>query len=408
MLSTEQNKAVNAINDWLKTDEKYFVLGGFAGTGKTYTLGYLVNNLQMSVFCCAPTNKAAKVLSDKLEGRPVSTIHKLIYTPYFKNTKKIEHLSKVIDFSSDEKEILKARRDLAKLLDNSLDFDFNIKDPEKYANALVVVDEASMVDPDMQADLEKTGAKVLLCGDPGQLPPVNKKSVIHSLGFNFVLEEVHRQAKDSPIIRLSMDIRKGRFDAKQYQYENCKILPNKRGSGDYMREADMIIAGKHITRRQVNRYIRKHSGFSGLLPQKGEQLVCDRTATINIGGIPVRFMAGVLAKCLEDAVPALGSDKTFYASLFYDDDTLQEVPVYAHDCAKTYDESLEELYWKELYGLARIDFGYCVTCHKAQGSEWDKVVVADDRMQQHKLDFRKKWLYTAVTRAKEKLTMFNM
>lgn len=413
MLSLEQEQAQNKIAAWLSSSDWCFVLGGYAGTGKTFLLSHLVNTLDRKVICCAPTGKAASVLGAKLPDKEVVTVHKVLYIPYEKNRMEIAELRNKLKKNPNDFNLINK---LNQLMKNTVGFERKGED-KLPKNALIIVDEASMVNTEMADDLRTTGCKILFVGDPGQLPPVSRKSFFKNTKFDHVLKVVHRQALDSPIIRLSMDIRKGRYDTKQYQYHNCKFVRPKIVDGktvldsETFTEADQIITGTNTTRHKLNRWVRSKLDFHGTRPSEGEKLICLKNVA-DMEGYG-QFINGVQAIALsdsEDETMAFKGEKVhhFRIDMLYDDRTELHVPVYDYHCRAHYEKRLQELPYTERYGMMEFDFGYAITAHKAQGSEWNSVIVADDKMRSNYAEERKRWLYTAVTRAKDKLLIVDL
>ena len=176
--STEQDRALSAVAAWLKEPRaQVFRLFGYAGTGKTTLARHLAESVDGEVAFGAFTGKAALVMRSK-GCKDARTIHSLIY-----RAKEVE----------------------------SEEPSFELNEDSEAANAaLIVIDECSMVDEEFGRDLLSFGKKVLVLGDPAQLPPVKGGGYFTEAEPDVMLTEVHRQAADDPIIRLSMIVREGR------------------------------------------------------------------------------------------------------------------------------------------------------------------------------------------------------
>ncbi|HPE32748.1 MAG TPA: AAA family ATPase, partial [Parvularculaceae bacterium] len=174
--SPEQDAALKAVDQWLKMgDRQVFRLFGYAGAGKTTLARHLAEGAGGEVAFAAFTGKAAHVMRQKgCEG--ATTIHSLIYRP------------------ADEDE------------EGALVFAIRRDAPAASAD-LIIIDECSMVDEELGRDLLSFGKPVLVLGDPAQLPPVKGGGFFTEAEPDFMLTEIHRQAADNPIIRLSMEIR---------------------------------------------------------------------------------------------------------------------------------------------------------------------------------------------------------
>src|SRR6202521_1356655 len=177
-----QDSALKAVADWLKAKPgrhgtpQVFRLFGYAGTGKTTLARHIAEDVEGEVKFAAFTGKAALVMRNKGCDN-ASTIHSLIY-----RTRE----------SGDEQP----------------SFELWDEAPASKA-ALIVIDECSMVDAELGRDLMWFGVPVLVLGDPAQLPPIQGGGFFTEAEPDVMLTEVHRQARDNPIIRLSMDVREG-------------------------------------------------------------------------------------------------------------------------------------------------------------------------------------------------------
>ncbi len=158
------------------TSRPIFRLFGYAGTGKTTLAKHIAEGVDGKVLFAAFTGKAALVMRRK-GCASASTIHSLIY---------------------------KARESGEEVPS------FDLWDDAPASKAkLIVIDECSMVDPELGRDLMSFGVPVLVLGDPAQLPPIQGGGFFTDAEPDVMLTEVHRQAQDDPIVRLSMDVRAG-------------------------------------------------------------------------------------------------------------------------------------------------------------------------------------------------------
>ncbi len=395
-LDPSQERAVDAIAAWLKTDEQSFVLGGYAGTGKTSIIHRVIEGAD-SVVCATPTGKAAAVLASKLDstGVEVGTLHSLLYKPVEVTEFDVEMAEKerdaLRDLGMDWSLAAKRVKRLIKKLETGA-CEFGLRDEPKHT-PIVIVDECSMVGDKIEADLRNCAPKILFVGDPGQLPPVEGTEFFERNKADIVLEEIHRQDADSSILRLAHAVRHGeKFDGWD---ENCESVD----PGDIapLLEADQIITGMNMTRRRLNTLIRKERGFSGDYPQKGEKMICLRNdhGRDLINGV----IATAASNCGMDEYLELVMD------VAYEDRLFKGLPI-DQFAFKQYDNP--KLTRRDP-GCApspasQFDFGHAITVHKAQGSEWDHVLVWDDKMRRHDKEARKRWIYTAATRAAKKLT----
>lgn len=359
--SNDQKKALDSVAAWFNDPKKdqVFSLTGYAGTGKTTLIQHFREGISGAVCHAAFTGKAALQMR-KSGATNAQTIHSLIYMP-----------------NTDENE--------------ELVFDFRDDSPLMGAK-LLILDEVSMVDKELGEDVLSFGVPTLVIGDPGQLPPV-KGAGYFNRKPNAHLDTVHRQALDSPILRLATDIRKGKILKK----EECEGLSvYKRGGDPTAIEADQTICGKNAMRVRLNNFTRKKTNQSGIFPNPGEKIIFLRNNQRD------QIFNGLLAEVTkvkfseshnELAISANGDNGVSYKNLII------------HPECFSNPAELEEISWRERKRKNEATFGYAITCHKAQGSQWDSVLVVDDRLFAWDKAMRKRWLYTAITRAAEKLTI---
>lgn len=401
-LSEHQETAMRAILGWLASYraggedrvKQVFVLSGYAGTGKTTLLGHLASEVDGVTFC-TPTGKAMHVLRNKLQDvakSRVRTLHNLLYTPT--SGGEYRNLLNAI------REAKPGTEEHAKLMDRYRkmrgdDVNFSAKeDAQDEAGDLVIVDEASMVSENVLRDLCKLNVPILLVGDDMQLPPVGGRSIFRVLGVDARLTEVHRQALDNPILRLATAIREGDQDTVDgWRRHKFRV--------DVAMRADRVLCYKNTTRRHLNRLLRKELGYDEEVPVAGDRLICTRNAR------GYQWVNGAECMAAGRAVEEHAGSTFYRLDIDYEGDMRPDTLVYVHDCVSHYRDCPElAVPWSEFPKEAQaIDYGYAITVHKAQGSEFDKVLLMDDAQWLKKKDSRQRqqWLYTAVTRAKEKL-----
>jgi exodeoxyribonuclease-5 len=404
VLTKEQTTAKDRIMLWM--DNGYdtswmFYLGGYAGTGKTFLLGDIINSLDKKPHCLAPTGKAASVLQKKLKGVPVNTIHSALYKPNenHEDIEQLKELRKLLAANPEDEYIPKLIEDLKrKMMKEKLTF----SDKEKQTieeDDLVIIDEASMVTSKMMFDLEQSGAKVLFVGDPGQLPPVGDNGYFSHEKPDALLSEVQRQALDNPIIALSMAIRQGKEGQWLIESEQIRKRPKEGFSFVELSKVDQILTGTNVMRRKINRGVRTVMGIdrNQWYPRNGEKLICLKNRNIRQG---FDMSNGVICSAVNDCECVNGD---LLLDVLYDGELFKEQKVYPFPFEAHYNPKATEEPRSLRHHWAEFDYGYCITVHKSQGSEWDNVVLVDDDFAKRNKD-RKRWLYTAVTRAKEKLT----
>jgi exodeoxyribonuclease V len=257
---------------------------------------------------------------------------------------------------------------------------------------LIVIDECSMVDEELGRDLLSFGQPVLVLGDPAQLPPVKGGGFFTEAEPDVMLTEVHRQARDNPIVHMSMQVREGgRLDLGTYG--ESRVIRRSEIDSTMVMEADQVLVGLNKTRRLYNTRLRELNGFRNPMPAAGEKLVClrnDKTKGLLNGGTwNIQALRGIRNDFIRmDVLPD-------------DEGRRKSVEVSVH---KTFFEGGEE----DLPFILRREsdeftYGYALTVHKAQGSQWDNLVLFDEAyaFREH----RSRWLYTGLTRAAEKVTV---
>lgn len=385
-LSHQQTQALDAINRWrTDSDEQIFKLRGFAGSGKTSIAKYAASG---ATLFCAFTGKAAYVLRQK--GCEAFTIHQLIYCAKDRSKAKLKELETELKNTEDPEKIMELERQIEfehKKL-NSPNFVLNPDSPVATAD-LVVVDESSMVNEQMAVDLMSFGTKILTLGDPAQLPPVYGSGFFCQGNADFMLTEIHRQAKDNPIIGLATRVRE-----REILRPDGNMV---RAWGDITPEEvlkyDQILVGRNRTRKSTNRRIRGLLGRTTDIPVEGDRLVCLRND----------HEVGLLNGGIWEVESCFDTGDEFLDLIVKDPETDSEfIAVEAHRHHFLDEENKPIPYWirKE---AQEFDYGYALTTHKAQGSQWDKVLIFDESgafgRDAHK------WLYTAVTRAAKQVTV---
>ncbi len=408
--SPQQDAALKAVNEWLaEPQQQVFYLAGYAGTGKTTLAQHFAQNVGGLVLFGAYTGKAAHVLKQK--GCPdASTIHQLIYIPRDRSRLRLVELERElveeIDFHQRHnmptgaveaiEAVIRLRRDIAAETKNvsqplfSLNFESAVGEA-----ALVIIDECSMVDGRMGEDLLSFGTKVLVLGDPAQLPPVGGAGFFTAREPDFMLTEIHRQARDNPIIELATQVRsKERLQAGCYG-SSIVISKHLLEEGEPL-AADQLLVGRNATRRSSNRRMRQLLGIGeDWRPVKTDRLVCLRNEH-DLG-----LLNGSIWECMDAGVLDKNRLTMTVAPI---DIEAEEVTVTAWS-QPFHGEDITTPWWvrKE---AAEFDFGYALTVHKAQGSQWDNVMLFDESSVFRADKWR--WLYTGITRAAERVTVVRL
>jgi exodeoxyribonuclease-5 len=384
ILTEEQKLAIRAIRRWFKSSKQEFFLAGYAGTGKSTLVNFILEDLGINlsrVALCTYTGKASLVLTQKSKGKyHATTIHSLIYDV------RINQLTGLFEFTLKDREALE-------------DID------------LILIDEASTVDDDIYADLRSFDIKLLFIGDHGQLPPVGKGTLVAQRIFgkpDIKLSTVHRQAADNPIIHLSMLARERRLISPGTYGD--KVLVSK-PKPEILHRAyqltDQVIVGTNNSRTKINKWHRDRLGFTGAFPELGDKLIClknNKYRTIKTTEYDISLVNGMIGY-VTSITNAVGREFTWPAL------DINFKPEFT-------DHQFEHVYVPEAYFLGQniflnpreyklydsFTFGYAITCHKAMGSQWNKLLVIDESYVFGEHAHR--WLYTAITRAEDYLMLF--
>lgn len=274
---------------------------------------------------------------------------------------------------------------------------------------LIVLDEVSMVGEEMARDLMSFKKPILVLGDPGQLPPIKGDGAFTNVDPDVMLTEIHRQASESAIIRLATMAREGQpigfgsYDDHVAKMHKADITPDQALRGG------QLICGMNATRLQLNNAMRGASGLAGgVLPSgAAEKIICLKNQN-DLGLINGMFLT------LEDIV----DEGSLYFSAVVTNEEGHRVGT-PHPNGKpgrlriykghfedhiNFDRTRHDRDWKEKKHLIEATFGWAITAHKAQGSQWENVIVWDDGLGRSELD-RRRWLYTAITRAERGLVL---
>lgn len=356
-LSEDQDKAFKHILQWLKeSKDQELSLGGYAGTGKTTLIKHLMGKTDKEVQVMSLTGKACSVLVKK--GVSAQTIHSTIY---------YVHMDK-------KKPVFTLRAEI-----------------EDYPDVLII-DEASMVATEQHRDLLSFGHPILWVGDHGQLEPIGKNPGVMK-DPNIKLEKIHRQAEGNPIIMFADRVRRGAIPAAIIGKGDDYINQVKKSGiqPDVLVAPDQIICGINRTRVKVNKVVREALGYDPSMPVVGDKVLClknDRRKGLFNGlqgkilQIEEEFAWPIYKTTIE-----LDTGKLWAGQMLSEQFNKTKGLVDPDPC---------------LWNATFWDYSYAVTCHKSQGSEWPHVLVIEESA--GPLWDMKRWRYTAITRASERLT----
>lgn len=378
-LTEKQELGIKIAKQRYLAREAYTCIAGYAGTGKSTLVKFLLSALDIEerfIAYATFTGKASLVLQQKGHSGAM-TLHKLLYKSFKNRDGSFSHIPK-----------------------DELDYPYKV----------IVVDEVSMVPMKIWKLLLTHGVHVIALGDPFQLPPIGEDNEILKSPHVF-LDEVMRQALESDIIKLSMAIRNGQQLTPLNGNDVKVISPSQLVDGMYL-WADQILCGKNATRRMINAQMRNLLGH-GEEPQVGDKVIClknywDVETTQN--DPLINGMIGTI----EDV--QLGQDegvlgrkmKMTFSPDFNDSEVeLQKVDykLIKEGNPTHQKEPYQPGRWRgknPTEKLFEFDYGYAITVHKSQGSQFGKVLLFEEKMNR---EMHARWLYTAITRAVDKIVI---
>lgn len=412
-LSDSQMDVAQKIVEWLKTDEKYFAVGGYAGTGKTTIGRWLQEEIGGASFA-AYTGKAVSVLQGK-GCRDVATIHASIYQPKQRSSEPLVELKAKLKDAEEtgNRTLIDTTKQAIALMEEELAKpSFALRD--EGSKPFKIIDEYSMVNQEMFGDLCMSYDKLLFFGDPFQLPPIGRTDRGREAAYcpikpSVVLTEIHRQAKDSPILHAATHVR-NLVKPVFCDWGDFRYKPRWEISDDELFAADKVIVGRNATRHQINKWFRERRGINTIYPLKGEKMMCLQNDK-DLG-----LFNGIEVEVAEDAIPHPTKPYAYLCKFKGINLDMMGTPV-AMEC--WLGELMgEKFMWsdKRLRGLKQFAFCDAITCHKSQGSEfenvfiWNEPIVVDDNKdkpmtEEEKTIMAAKWLYTAITRGKKRVTL---
>ena len=389
-LTKKQEEGLKIAVERYRQGEKYTVISGYAGSGKSTLVRFIIDalNLDENQVCyCAFTGKAAEVLRKK-GNKNVCTLHKLLY----------EHIPKP-------------------------DGTFFRKPKLSIYYDIVVVDEVSMAPKELMNLLFSHNVYIICLGDPFQLPPIDKDEDNHLLDHPHIfLDEIMRQAQESEIIQLTMKIR-NHEKIDYFQGQEAKVIPYSELNTGVLLWGDQILTATNAKRQEINNQMRQLFNREGG-PVDGDKLICLRNYwddySMN-GDALINGTIGILKNSFQSFrdIPRFVKGNIRRFDILIGDLIVPET----EDNYNMIDMDYKMILtgekccdWKLSYTLGKLKakygeivpkeftYAYAITVHKAQGSEWQKVVVLEESFPFDKEEHAR-WLYTAATRASEKLVL---
>ena len=350
-LTKKQKEALGLAVERYVNGEPYTCISGYAGSGKTTLVQFIIKALNLSeseVCYIAYTGKAALVLKEK-GCLNAMTAHRLLYHSFRNKDGTYRHIP--------------------------------VLTHEMPHYKLIVVDEVSMMPKTLWDLLLSHNMPVLALGDPGQLPPMGEDNGILDKAHIF-LDEIVRQAQESEIIKLSMEIRSGKslipFKGKQVQ-----IIGRSELTDGMLLWADQIICAKNTTRKQINSRVRELIfNTKDPKPVEGDKVIClqNQWDTISeYGDTLVNGTVGTVSyiryrdtkklhpQLLIDLLPEGTQPSACDADPYFRDLSIDAQllidgePTVTNQNFKTFSKMERPI---------EFDYGYAITCWKAQGSEY--------------------------------------
>ena len=390
ILTKKQEEGLRIAVERYLNDEKYTVISGYAGSGKTTLVRFIIEALNVDedeVCYCAFTGKAAEVLRKK-GNKNTCTLHKLLYESIPKPTG-----------------------------------GFFRKPKTEIPYSIIVVDEISMAPKTLIDLLFRYNVYVICLGDPFQLPPIDKDEDNHLLEHPHIfLDEIMRQAQESEIIRLTMKIR-NQEDIDFYNGNEVKIIPYDQLNTGILQWGDQILTATNIKRQMINNQMRELHQYPNY-PVDGDKVICLRNYWEELSENEDALVNGTIG-FLRDSFQSFRQIPAFVKSNIRKFDLLIS-DIHIPETGDKYNmvEIDRKMIitgekccdWKLSYQLGKLRsrygeivpkefaYAYAITVHKAQGSEWNRVVVLEETFPFDKTEHAR-WLYTACTRASEKLVL---
>jgi exodeoxyribonuclease-5 len=394
-LSKQQQEAIDYC---MNNPNQSVTIFGYAGTGKSTILSELMRRMDeegTKYIFTAPTNKAVRVLQNK--GVNASTLFSFLFkasTPLM--TEKVaQHYENLKARYRDTKDklVLEEIQLLHKQYSTIIPVDAISK--EDAVGMTVIIDECSMVGRKVYGEkLEKLGMRIIAVGDPEQLPPV--KDELYFSKADFTLTEVFRTALDNPILALATKTRGKEGEwlkldsllGNEFGYM-CETLPIEE-IAEMMKDYDQTICYTNKTRKMLNQETRKARGIKSVIPIKGERLILKNTVIgedVFVNGEIIEVKSSRLIKGnktgkLRMRFERTGEDTQFEKTFFGENINLDQ-------------------HWPDFGAVSnqtlKADYGYAITGHASQGSEYDTVLIVLERR-----SVNRQWFYTALTRAKQR------
>ena len=369
-LTSQQELAINEVKKLLNNRQSIITIAGYAGTGKTTLVQYIIEALNYRIddvaFACF-TGKASLVLQQK--GIPATTLHSLLFNSYMGRDGNFIHSKK-----------------------SELDYPYK----------LIVIDEISMVSNDILQAAKSFNIPIIALGDIGQLPPIGEDNGLLR-SPDITLTEILRQEAENPIIQLSMDIRQGK-PLQKVKNDNIMIIDKSDLVEGMFTWADQVLCGYNTTRADINSKMRQMLGYQDSIPELGEKIICTRNYWDSLSEKFDSPLVNGTIGFVDQIHYATDKDQIIDFKPDYIDDVFLRLTV---ETALYRGEKPQEA-WITRGGRKRrvakssklFDWAYAITTHRFQGSQANNILVFEEVLNR---STHKQWLYTAITRAAQKV-----
>ena len=414
--AAQQQQALALVRDWFPHSSPawrpYFYLAGFAGTGKSTILPWLIQRScglrDHEVIVCSLTAQAARVAGNKLKRQQLddvrtSTIHGLLYTPTVRR-ELLWHTD-----GTPMLDDLTGKQQFERKLDFVTRDGLHRRSKDLRHVKLLIIDEAPMAPQDAYRDLLELGIPLLCLGDTAQLPPIHAPEHIY-VDFSrpdFELTDILRQKGESQIIDVGAKVRQGyvieygvygRGDLTAMNYASFHADAAKRNA--WMTGADQIIVATNNMRHLVNKTMRDIYGFSrhGKLAV-GDKLIClKNNKDLFLGDDTLTNGLIVHVKAVHRINERSETAVVTLATTDVDGNEVTETLSIHLGALGQNRNGFEMMKMSKQRGkhLGIFDYAYAITCHKAQGSEWENVIILHEPLGDTPYA---RWVYPAMTRA---------
>lgn len=386
-LTEDQVYAIYDLENWWNgTGDQVFEISGRPGSGKTFLIRYFIDRIGLdlkNVLFLAFMGKAASVMTRN--GLPGKTIHSAIYD-YVKKIARDENGDIIFKENGKPK----------------MEHTFELKERIGKKIKLIVVDEASMVDPKVAQDLLSYGIPIVALGDLNQLPPVFGKPFFLQKP-NVVLRQIMRQSEKSPIVYLCNELLEG-HNLHYGVYGNSAVIRKNDLTDYHWRHNDIVITGTNKLRHHINNFYREdiYHIRKPEIPHINEKVVCRKNNWSQV---------------IDDNIYLTNGTSGFVDYVYKDSFNGKTLKIdFRPDFSKSVFHGLEFDY-KHMYSVPgqeeeenpfgffynKFEYAYAITCWTSQGSEWDNVLYLDEEYLRG--DDMKRLRYTAISRAKKSIVV---